>query len=140
MKAVSEFIIGSTAVKIVDTGRRIRVIDIEKQLEKKQFKKTVVATVLAAALTLGTSLTVVNYQSSQTLLDKQIYSLKTEIDTLERENKALEKQTEDEKLSYKTIYKKALELGMDFPKNTQLKQYKYKKGTAIHIYQAPEKS
>ena len=140
MKAVSDFIIGTTAVRIVDTGRRIRVIDIEKQAEKKQFKKTVVATVLAAALTFGTSLTVVNYQNSQTLLDKQIYSLKTEIDSLERENKALEKQTEDEKLSYKTIYKKALAMGMDFPKTRQVKQYKYKKGTAIHMYQMPNKS
>ena len=124
MKAVSDFIIGSTAVRIVDTGRRIRVIDVEKQAEKKQFKKTVVATVLAAALTFGTSLTVVNYQSSQTLLDKQVYSLKTEIETLERENKALEKKTEEEKLSYKTIYKKALAMGMDFPKNRQVKEYK----------------
>ena len=137
MKAVSDFIIGSTAVRIVDTGRRIRVIDVEKQAEKKQFKKTVVATVLAAALTFGTSLSVVNYHNSQTLLDKQVYSLKTEIETLERENKALEKQTEDEKLSYKTIYKKAVAMGMGFPTNKQVKEYKYKKGTAVHVYRMP---
>ena len=138
MKAVSDFIIGSTAVRIVDTGRRIRVIDVEKQAEKKQFKKTVVATVLAAALSFGTSLTVVNYHNSQTLLDKQIYSLKTEIDSLERENKALEKQTEEEeKLSYNTIYKKALAMGMDFPSKKQVKKYTYKKGTAIHVYRVP---
>ena len=131
MKAVSDFIIGNTAVRIVDTGRRIRVIDIEKQAERKQFKKTVVATILTAALSFGTSLTVVNYHNSHTMLDKQVYSLKTEIETLERENKALERKNEEEKLSYKTIYKKAIALGMDFPKNTQVKKYKYKKRKAF---------
>ncbi len=137
MKAVSDFIIGNTAVRIVDTGRRIRVIDIEKQAERKQFKKTVVATILTAALSFGTSLTVVNYHNSHTMLDKQVYSLKTEIENLERENKALERKNEEEKLSYKTIYKKAIALGMDFPKNTQVKKYKYKKGTGIHVYKSP---
>ncbi len=137
MRAVSDFIIGTTAVRIVDTGRRIRVIDVEKQAEKKQFKKTVVATILAAALSFGTCLTVVNYQNSQTLLDKQVYSLKTEIDTLERENKILEKKTEEEQLSYNKIYKKALAMGMNFPTKGQVKEYKYKKGTAIHMYRVP---
>lgn len=135
MKAVSEYVIGNTAVRIVDTGRRIRVIDIEQEHKRKQFRKTVVATVLAATLSFATSLSVVSFQNSQTLLDRQIYSLKTEIDHLERENKVLEKKNEEnEKLSYAKVLKKAKAMGMHFPKKQAVKQYTYRKGTAVKMY------
>lgn len=138
MKAVSEYVVGNTAIRIIDTGRRIRVIDVEKRQEQKQFRKAVIATALAAILSFATSLTVVGFHNSQTLLDKQIYSLKSEIDTLERENKILEKKNEEqEKLSYKKIYKRATAMGMHFPKDQQVETYVYKKGSAIRLYQAP---
>ncbi len=135
MKAVSEYIIGTTAVKIVDTGRRIRVIDIEKEHERKQFKKTVVAMIFAAILSFATSLSVVSFHNSQTLLDKQIFTLRSEIDSLERENKVLEKENEEkEKLSYNKILKKATAMGMGFPTKQRVKTYVYKKGSGIKIY------
>ncbi|MEE3467982.1 MAG: hypothetical protein VZQ83_06050 [Eubacterium sp.] len=137
MKAVSEFVIGTTAVRIVDTGRRIRVIDIEKAKERKQFKKTVVAMIFAATLSFATSLSVVNFHNSQTLLDRQIFSLKTEIDSLERENKALEKENEEkEKLSYAKVLKKATAMGMSFPTKKRVKTYTYKKGSGIRFYKS----
>ena len=135
MKAVSEYVIGNTAVRIVDTGRRIRVIDIEKEKERKQFKKTAVATILAAALSFATSLSVVSFHNSQTLLDKQIFTLRSEIDSLERENKVLEKENEEkEKLSYAKVLKRATALGMSFPTKKNVKTYTYRKGSGIKFY------
>lgn len=137
MKAVTEYVIGNTAVKIVDTGRRIRVIDVEQQKERIHFAKTAIAVVVAAALSFITCLSVVNFQHSKTCLDRNIFTLKAEIETLERENKTLEKKVQERELPYNKIYKKAIAMGMDFPKNDHVKQYTYKKGSGIHLYHAP---
>ena len=131
MKAVSDYMIGNVAVKIVDTGRSIRIIDIEKALEKKVFRKKALAIILMVGLTLMTSLSVVNRQSEQTSLKKQVYALKSEIQTLELENETLEKTIkEKENFSYKQIFKKARSLGMDFPRKGQIKLYHSKGGKA----------
>ena len=134
MRAVSDFVIGNTAVRIVDTGRRIRVIDVEKQQVKKQFRKVAAATLFAATLTLGSSLSLINQQNSQTLLNKQVFSLKSEINRLEKENQCLAKSIEENEIPYHVIYKKATALGMHFPKQSRIKEYNYKKGSGIKIY------
>lgn len=137
MKAIQDCIIGNTAVRIIDTGRRIRVIDVEKQKTLRQFKKTVAAMILAAVFSFSSTLLVIDKQSDETILSKQVYSLKTEIDTLERENKILEKKITDDNLTYKEIYKKATAMGMSFPDSRRIATYKYKKGSGIRIYQMP---
>ncbi len=134
MRAVTDYVIGNTAVRIVDTGRRLRVIDVEKEREKKQFRKVAIATLLAALLTLGSSLSVVDYHSSHTMLDKHIYSLKSEIEELERENKCLEKKINENTLTYDEIYEKATALGMHFPLKKNVRNYRYKKGNGIRLY------
>ena len=134
MKVVSDYLIGNTAVKIVDTGRRIRVINVEQAAHRKSARKTAFAILCAAVLTLSSSLAMVSLQSEQTFLDKRVYSLKSEVDALERENRVLEKKLEDEEISYNKIYKKALAMGMDFPTNERVKSYTCKKGSAIRSY------
>ena len=129
MKAVSEYLIGNVAVRIVDTGRSIRVINIEKALEKRRFRKTVLAIILTAVLSLTASLSVVDRQSSRISLEKQVYALKSDIESMEQENLTLEKKIEEaERLSYRAVYKRALAMGMDFPKNGQVKKYHVRNG------------
>lgn len=129
MKAVSECLIGNVAVRIVDTGRSIRVINIEKATEKRRFRKTVLAIILTAVLSLTTSLSVVNRQNSRTSLEKQVFALKSDIESIEQENLTLEKKIEEaEHLSYRAVYKRALAMGMDFPKNGQVKKYHVRSG------------
>ncbi|MBO4395975.1 MAG: hypothetical protein J5819_06480 [Eubacterium sp.] len=135
MRAVTDYVIGNTAVRIVDTGRKLRVIDVAKEHEKKQFRKVAVATLLAALLTLGSSLSVVDYHSTHTMLDKHVYSLKSEVETLEYENKCLRKKINENTLTYDEIYKKATALGMHLPKRSHVKSYTFKKGTGIKVYQ-----
>ena len=137
MRAISEYVIGNTAIRIVDTGRRIRVIDVEKEKEKRSFRKTAFAIFAAAILSLSSCLWMVSYQSASTMLDKQVFLLKNEVETMERENKVLEKKVEDEAMSYEKIYKKALSFGMDFPKGKNVRYYEYKKGTGIKLYEEP---
>ena len=137
MKAISEYTIGATAIRIVDTGRRIRVIDVEKEEAKRSFRKTALAIFGAAVLSLSSCLWMVSYQNTSTMMGKQVYHLKNEIETLERENKLLEKKIEDEAIPINEIYKKALRMGMDFPKHGNVKTYTYKKGSAIHLYREP---
>ena len=79
---------------------------------------------LTAVLSLTTSLSVVNRQNARTSLEKQVYALKSDIETMEQENLTLKKKIdEDERRSYREIYKKARSLGMVFPKNGQIKTY-----------------
>ena len=137
MKAISEYVIGNTAIRIVDTGRRIRVIDVEKEKERRSFRKTALAILGAAILSLSSCLWMVSYQSSSTMLGREVYHLKNEVEEMERENKVLEKKIEDEAISYDQIYKKALAFGMDFPKGKNVKYYDYKKGTGIKMYGEP---
>ena len=129
MKAVSDYLIGNVAVRIVDTGRSIRVIDIEKATEKRRFRKAIIAIMLTAVLSLTTSLGVVNRQSFRTSLEKQVYVLRSDIESMEQENLILKKKIEeDERLSYREIYKKARTLGMAFPKKGQVKAYHTRNG------------
>ena len=136
MKAISEYTIGNTAVRIVDNGRKIRVINVEQQKKRKSFRMTALAIFAAAVLSLSSCLWMVSYQSTSTMLDRQVFRLKNEVEMMERENKVLEKKLEDESISYDRIYKKALEMGMDFPKNKHVMYYTYKKGTAIKLFQS----
>lgn len=138
MKAISSYTIGNTAVKIIDNGRRIRVVDVEKETRKKNIHKHVMIFFMAAFLTLSSSLFMVSYQHSKTVLDKKIYTLKTEIDSLERENIALEKSINDKTIDYDKIYREALAMGMHFPKSRDIRYYSYHKGSAIRLYEAPQ--
>ncbi|MBO6107909.1 MAG: hypothetical protein J6P16_00720 [Eubacterium sp.] len=137
MKAVSDYIIGSTAVKIIDTGRRIRVIDVKKQTEKKHFIKISVAVIIAAALSLFSSLGVVRYSNSESILNKKNYILKTQIERLQRDNDCMLKNLEENSLSYSEIFDRATHMGMRFPSGKNIRTYKYKKGSCIRMHAAP---
>ena len=109
MKAEAQYMIEGTAVRIVDTGRRIRVINVEQHNAKQYFIKTLMIIIISAALALTSSLFLVDHTHTKVLLDKKIYTLKTQIETLEHENAVLEKHIEDDNpVNYEKILKKEL--------------------------------
>ena len=134
MRAVADYTIGNTAVRIVEARHKIRVINVEQERIRRNFAKRVAIITLCSLLTFLSSVFLVRYQSSKTLLDKQIYSLKTDIETLEHENAVLQGNIDETKIDYTDIYKKAKAMGMDFPTNDRVVFYQYKKGTGIKLY------
>ncbi len=136
MKAEAQYMIEGTAVRIVDTGRRIRVINVEQHNAKQYFIKTLMIIIISAALALTSSLFLVDHTHTKVLLDKKIYTLKTQIETLEHENAVLEKHIEDDNpVNYEKILKKAHLMGMDFPTKDRVETYKFRKGSAIRLYE-----
>ena len=51
MKYTTDYVIGNTAIQIVETGRRIKVIDVERRREKKvRIRNVLLMTVLTVLL------------------------------------------------------------------------------------------
>ncbi|MCR4605275.1 MAG: hypothetical protein K5639_04675 [Eubacterium sp.] len=136
MRAETQYVIEGTAVKIVDTGRCIRVINVEQQKAKRYFFKTLMIIIISAFLTFSASLFLVDHTHTKVLLDKNIYTLKTEIKNLEHENTILQKNIEEKKpIDYNKILEKAHSMGMDFPTNDRVETYRYRKGSSIKVYE-----
>ena len=46
MKITTDYVIGNTAIQIVNTGKRIKIVDVEKRARKKRFWKRCCVTLL----------------------------------------------------------------------------------------------
>lgn len=133
MKNTVDYMVGNTAIQIVNKGNKIKIVDVEKQEKKRKFRKKCLVSLMTGFVVFASCMYVVNLQNRKVFLDKQVYSLQTEIDELEKENKMLVREEEQETIDYAEILKKAKAMGMDFPKENQICHYKVDKSTAVRI-------
>ncbi len=131
MKTTMDYMVGNTAIQIVNTGKKIKIIDVEKKKIRKRFwKHFFVASFVAAALVV-ICFHVVHLENYRDLLDRQVYLLQAQVNTLEKENVNLKRQDEEIAVDYNEIFKKAKSLGMRFPTNRQIETYTVEKSTAV---------
>jgi cell division protein FtsL len=133
MKSTTDYIVGNTAIRIVNKGSRIQIIDVQKKEKKRKFRMKCLASLTTGLIVLASCLYVVNLQNTKVLLDRQVYSLQTEIDEMEKENKLLVRETEETAVNYEDILAKAKALGMKFPQKEQICYYRVDKSTAIRV-------
>lgn len=133
MKITTDYVIGNTAIQIVNTGKRIKIVDVEKRARKKRFWKRCCVTLLTGILILSSCFYVVDLQNTKVFLDKQVYALEGQIDTLEKENLILTKKNSGNVFNYNEIFQKARKMGMNFPTNDQIYYYDAGKSTAVRI-------
>lgn len=133
MKTTMDYMVGNTAIQIVNTGKRIKIIDVEKEKSRKKFWKRFVIGSLAAAAFIVICFHVVRLENQKELLDRQVYRLQAQVNTLEKENVILKRQGEEMAIDYTGIFKKAKSLGMRFPTKQQLETYTVEKSTAVRM-------
>lgn len=133
MKITTDYMVGNTAIQIINTGKKIKIVDVEKEKKKKHFLRIAIFTLASSAFILSSCFYIVNLHSTSTMLDKENFALRSEIDKLERENTVLIKETESVSLDYKELYRRAKKLGMRFPSREQVYLYDVEKSTAIRI-------
>lgn len=133
MKITTDYMVGNTAIQIVNTGKKIKVIDVERERKKRYFVKFIFVTVLCCCFFLGICFEIVNLQNISVMLEKQNYKLKSEIEGLEQENAVLARETENVIVDYKELFTKAKELGMNFPSGDQVYEYNVEKSNAVRI-------
>lgn len=133
MKTTMDYMVGNTAIQIINTGKKIKIVDVEKEKVRKKFLARLILVTLIAAMLMVTCFYVVQLQNRKALLDREIYTLQTQVEDLEKENIVMEKQNAEVAIDYEDIYKKALELGMRFPTNQQIQTYTVEKSTAVRI-------
>lgn len=136
MKTTMDYMVGNTAIQIVNTGRKIKIVDVEKRVVKKRFwKRFFMVSFIAAALMVA-CFYVVRLENQKVLLDQQVYELQAQVKDLEKENLVMEKQNEEVPIDYQDIYNRALGLGMKFPTEQQVQTYTVEKSTAVRMYGA----
>lgn len=136
MKITMDYMVGNTAIQIVNTGRKIKIVDVEKRAVKKRFwKRFFMVSFIAAALMVA-CFYVVRLENQKVLLDQQVYELQAQVKDLEKENLVMEKQNEEVPIDYQDIYNRALGLGMKFPTEQQVQTYTVEKSTAVRMYGA----
>lgn len=134
MKTTQDYFVGNTAIQIVRTGRKIKVVDVEREARRRKIVKELFITVIVGILVLVSSFYVVHLHNKEELLDRQNYSLQYDIESLERKNSIIEKNIENMVLDYNDILKKAKKLGMRFPKKNQKYTYNAKKSTLVRVH------
>lgn len=133
MKTTLDYMVGNTAIQIIHTGKKIRVVDVEKEKVRKIFLARFILVTVIAVLLIVTCFYVVQLQNDKVLLDQKIYTLQGQVEDLKKENIVLEKQNEEAAIDYEEIYRRALALGMRFPTNDQMHTYTVEKSTAVRM-------
>ena len=84
MKSTMDYMVGNTAIQIVNKGNRIKIINVEKEKKKKKFLKKCIASMLVGIVTLSSCMYVVELNNARVFLDSQVYTLQEEISELEK--------------------------------------------------------
>lgn len=132
MKSTMDYMVGNTAIQIVNKGNRIKIINVEKEKKKKKFLKKCIASMLVGIVTLSSCMYVVELNNARVLLDSQVYTLQEEISELEKEI-VVAREDGQKVIDYEEIFEKAKSMGMDFPQNEQIYRYTVEKSTAVRI-------
>lgn len=133
MKSTTEYMIGNTAVQIVNKGKRICVVDVEKRKQKDQIVKRGLVTVIMAAMLTVACFYVVRLNNQQVILGDSVQRLQDQVTVLKEKTEEMKREASDAALDYDTIFSKAKKLGMKFPKQDQVYDYKVQKSTAVRV-------
>lgn len=133
MKSTTEYMIGNTAVQIVNKGKRICVVDVEKKKRKGQMIKRGFATVTMAAMLTVACFYVVWLNNQQVMLGDSVQRLQDQVTVLKEKTEEMKREASDAALDYDTIFSRAKKLGMKFPKQDQVYDYKVQKSTAVRV-------
>ncbi len=133
MKSTTEYMIGNTAVQIVNKGKRICVVDVEKRKQKGRMVKRGLVTVIMAAMLTVACFYVVRLNNQQVILGDSVQRLQDQVTVLKEKTEEMKREASDAALDYNTIFSKAKKLGMKFPKQDQVYDYKVQKSTAVRV-------
>ncbi len=133
MKSTTEYMIGNTAVQIVNKGKRICVVDVEKRKQKDRIVKRGLVTVIMAAMLTVACFYVVRLNNQQVILGDSVQRLQDQVTVLKEKTEEMKREASDAALDYDTIFSKAKKLGMKFPKQDQVYDYKVQKSTAVRV-------
>ena len=133
MKSTTEYMIGNKAVQIVNKGKRICVVDVEKRKQKGRMVKRGLVTVIMAAMLTVACFYVVRLNNQQVILGDSVQSLQDQVTVLKEKTEEMKREASDAALDYDTIFSKAKKLGMKFPKQDQVYDYKVQKSTAVRV-------
>lgn len=133
MKSTTEYMIGNTAVQIVNKGRRICVVDVKKRKQKGRMVKRGLVTVIMAAMLTVACFYVVRLNNQQVILGDSVQRLQDQVTVLKEKTEEMKREASDAALDYDTIFSKAKKLGMKFPKQDQVYDYKVQKSTAVRV-------
>ena len=134
VKVTMDYVVGNTAIQIVNTGKKVKIVDVEKQKKKRKFIKQWIIASAASLVLILSCFQIVRMENQEVILNKQVYQLASQIDVLEKENLALKKQEADVTISYDDLFARAKALGMKFPTNCQVQAYTVEKSTAVRLY------
>lgn len=135
MKTTMDYMVGNTAIQIINKGKRIKVVDVKKEKARRSIFKHIAIALILTGLLVSSCFYVVRLQNQKVLLDQSVYALQIQIDKMAKENVVLQKEQQEVPIDYDEIFKKALDLGMDFPTNQQLGTYTAEKSTAVRVYE-----
>ena len=133
MKSTTEYMIGNTAVQIVNKGKRICVVDVKKRKQKGRMVKRGLVTVIMAAMLTVAWFYVVRLNNQQVILGDSVQRLQDQVTVLKEKTEEMKREASDAALDYDTIFSKAKKLGMKFPKQDQVYDYKVQKSTAVRV-------
>lgn len=133
MKSTTEYMIGNTAVQIVNKGKRICVVDAKKRKQKGRMVKRGLVTVIMAAMLTVACFYVVRLNNQQVILGDSVQRLQDQVTVLKEKTEEMKREASDAALDYDTIFSKAKKLGMKFPKQDQVYDYKVQKSTAVRV-------
>ena len=133
MKSTTEYMIGNTAVQIVNKGKRICVVDVKKRKQKGRMVKKGLVTVIMAAMLTVACFYVVRLNNQQVILGDSVQRLQDQVTVLKEKTEEMKREASDAALDYDTIFSKAKKLGMKFPKQDQVYDYKVQKSTAVRV-------
>ena len=133
MKSTTEYMIGNTAVQIVNKGKRVCVVDVEKRKQKDRIVKRGLVTVIMAAMLTVACFYVVRLNNQQVILGDSVQRLQDQVTVLKEKTEEMKREASDAALDYDTIFSKAKKLGMKFPKQDQVYDYKVQKSTAVRV-------
>ena len=133
MKSTTEYMIGNTAVQIVNKGKRICVVDVKKRKQKGRMVKRGLVTVIMAAMLTVACFYVVRLNNQQVILGDSVQRLQDQVTVLKEKTEEMKREASDAALDYDTIFFKAKKLGMKFPKQDPVYDYKVQKSTAVRV-------
>ena len=133
MKSTTEYMIGNTAVQIVNKGKRICVVDVKKRKQTGRMVKSGLVTVIMAAMLTVACFYVVRLNNQQVILGDSVQRLQDQVTVLKEKTEEMKREASDAALDYDTIFSKAKKLGMKFPKQDQVYDYKVQKSTAVRV-------
>lgn len=95
MKSTTEYMIGNTAVQIVNKGKRICVVDVKKRKQKGRMVKRGLVTVIMAAMLTVACFYVVRLNNQQVILGDSVQRLQDQVTVLKEKTEEMKREASD---------------------------------------------